>query len=1024
MKIKNIIKKFLSVILCVSILTPGIFIKTSAGAAVGTIASFELADSETNKDILKTIVLKSKTKYIDMAQNNPYVYARFDFRNVKIYIDGGNTTDWVSYYWRVSSLDPSVADFKGQSITASEAETSVSENPETTGIYDRNYFLRADIKSVGTTIVTVEMSPYADMSNSIIRTFTLKIIDDSNNGQLNATFQRSGNSANLNLSVPMQMKITDINTSVSISSVSGLDYSNLNSGASFEKPIAAYSWTAAVSEPGIAKISLSGTTDSFSDTISSSVTSGAGNRTIYIKPLSEGTVNIVFTITPSGGTFQAGTQTIAINITKTVGNIDFNPTFDVYSSRTNPEDVMIKIEDLNVMVNDVKTNIDSAFMPEADLNITVTVPANKLVENYADTGWTDVKNTINAQKTFAIDSDFLYYGLVNVPLTDSAKVNITVSGSVYGESRSVTKTADVKFVTEADNGQIMTLKFGDIANPENISDIYEGRMVKVLIDKNGNPESTIELGNFEAQIYDISQPNLKRILDGGEYTVKAAADKTDLVSISVDDSSKQISIVPQKAGTVKIKVTAVRNDVDSAYSVQFTLNISNFGILPADEGTVVSVALKRNNGINTIYTGEDKILYLQNGISDYGALTVNIDRVLVSAANKASTNYTDVLKNFKWQINTTAGGTDSSLLSLDNMSGTTDTGKAAINIGTEKISTETDPILLTITVFPQQSDGIYDTGNKSMSVQFEVVVNGLGGKFALDIDYTGEKINILTDKIGEDLLYYNFNGSNNAVEYMYCLKAAADGASQSAEKWLPVMGSSIDISRVIPKTASSAVYRIGVRLADAVPEEDGNFSPDNRKTVILNPRRTVTAAEKKSVVYKDGQIMLNNEDAEYINVIYTVGACETVNNEIINGKTGISLPLRNNPLGSTVAVQFAAQIDSENPANSRFASVPFKIKVPRIGKMPVIKDDKRKGRYTGFNGKMSWSATNNVATGSADGWTKCQNGFVSYANLRLAFPGLQKDASGEFYNLYVKTDAYNKTPESDILVVKIPADRY
>jgi hypothetical protein len=49
---------------------------------------------------------------------------------------------------------------------------------------------------------------------------------------------------------------------------------------------------------------------------------------------------------------------------------------------------------------------------------------------------------------------------------------------------------------------------------------------------------------------------------------------------------------------------------------------------------------------------------------------------------------------------------------------------------------------------------------------------------------------------------------------------------------------------------------------------------------------------------------------------------------------------------------------------------------------------------------------------------------VRYENLKLAFPGLETDVSGEFYNLYIKTAATSRTTESEVLIVKIPAHRY
>jgi hypothetical protein len=267
--------------------------------------------------------------------------------------------------------------------------------------------------------------------------------------------------------------------------------------------------------------------------------------------------------------------------------------------------------------------------------------------------------------------------------------------------------------------------------------------------------------------------------------------------------------------------------------------------------------------------------------------------------------------------------------------------------------------------------------------------------------------------VGDDKGYYNFTGS---PEYMYALRAAADGADQSAEQWMPFMGSSMDISALIPR-GGTLPFRIAVRDAGAQPEENGNYSAEDRKVTELNPRRTVTAAERRAVVYRDGRIIYNGLESGTEYIFYKIGPGGFERGEI-NANFGINVPRSANPLGNTVTIKFAAYIDYENGENNRFASAEFRINVPRTGRMPAVRDDRRR-KYNGFTARMMWSPT-----GEVESWESCSRGAVRYENLKFAFPGLRKDESGEFYELYLKTAATPRVPESEMIILKIPADKY
>jgi hypothetical protein len=111
-------------------------------------------------------------------------------------------------------------------------------------------------------------------------------------------------------------------------------------------------------------------------------------------------------------------------------------------------------------------------------------------------------------------------------------------------------------------------------------------------------------------------------------------------------------------------------------------------------------------------------------------------------------------------------------------------------------------------------------------------------------------------------------------------------------------------------------------------------------------------------------------------------------------------------------------VDGETEENNRFASAEFKVKIPKTGKMPAVKDNRKK-KFTGFTDKIMWSPAN-----AYNSWERCSKGAVLYENLDMAFPGLELDESGDYYNLYLKTAATSRAPESNVIIIKIPAEKY
>jgi hypothetical protein len=103
---------------------------------------------------------------------------------VRVFIDGGGTVEWGTYFWRAGSLNPDVAEVIG------ERKTDGDKNYFVNDAYNGDYFLRVDVLSAGTTVINVEVSANPDMSGSITRTFTIRVIDDSRDGEIRAAFHR------------------------------------------------------------------------------------------------------------------------------------------------------------------------------------------------------------------------------------------------------------------------------------------------------------------------------------------------------------------------------------------------------------------------------------------------------------------------------------------------------------------------------------------------------------------------------------------------------------------------------------------------------------------------------------------------------------------------------------------------------------------------------------------------------------------------------------------------------------------
>ncbi|MCL2816259.1 MAG: hypothetical protein FWD23_16825, partial [Oscillospiraceae bacterium] len=311
-----------------------------------------------------------------------------------------------------------------------------------------------------------------------------------------------------------------------------------------------------------------------------------------------------------------------------------------------------------------------------------------------------------------------------------------------------------------------------------------------------------------------------------------------------------------------------------------------------------------------------------------------------------------------------------------------------------------------------------------MTVYFRVIVNELGGEFDLVIDPDREVIMIeefQTVSSNKSANVYTFTGQ---PQYMYALRAVQDGSNHRNERWLPVMGSEIDISKLIPR---SGEYRLAVRLVDAEMDDDGFYSEDDRQMRPLGTRQTLSTADRRSVSYNNGMIKIAGGTQD---VLYRVGGISQWSTATLTtdeeNTDGIIVSPALFPLGGTIEIRFKPAEDS----NARFASPAFRIKIPKAGRAPRIRDNERRQILTGFTARMEWSAGPNEISDGEDGdgweWNTCPRGAVPYSQLAAVFEGLQSEGTGSnrFFNLYIRTAATAKMPPSAPVIFKIPANRY
>ena len=322
------------------------------------------------------------------------------------------------------------------------------------------------------------------------------------------------------------------------------------------------------------------------------------------------------------------------------------------------------------------------------------------------------------------------------------------------------------------------------------------------------------------------------------------------------------------------------------------------------------------------------------------------------------------------------------------------------------------------------ADATAEGDHRPMTVYFRVRVNELGGLFATVICHDTERLFIEefdgTGAIGDTIREYTFDGD---VRYMFVLNAVLPGNSQANERWLPVMGSTIDISRRIP-TSPTAVNRMAIRRIDG-EIQDGFFSEDDRQLVNIPGRRRVATAERRAIgIATNTNITPNRREIGLVTgtapqpVMFRVAGVTQWSRATLTTLGGIPAMPELFPMGGAVEMRL---VGDDNTFHARA----FRISVPRPGRAPRIRIGARQGVTTisGFNERMEWSA-------NGIDWTfvtREQRGRLSPAQALVAFPGLSTETIGAntFHRMYVRTaqraSGRRVTPASAPIIVRIPS---
>lgn len=202
------------------------------------------------------------------------------------------------------------------------------------------------------------------------------------------------------------------------------------------------------------------------------------------------------------------------------------------------------------------------------------------------------------------------------------------------------------------------------------------------------------------------------------------------------------------------------------------------------------------------------------------------------------------------------------------------------------------------------------------------------------------------------------NDSTKDVKYMYSPNATATTLARklAAEKWYPIYGDVLNISRFIPKNETSEIL-FAFRDADELPNSDGTYSSrilSNKNGKSINGRPNISQNVFKSSARYDSLSETIKISGDLLSGYdYRIGDGNWITNKT---NSSINVSSKYNSLGGTVIIRKSAV------AGSSFASNEYKAKIPKAPNRPNVRvNDKSQrlvGIITGTNG-YAWSSSEN-----------------------------------------------------------------
>jgi len=304
--------------------------------------------------------------------------------------------------------------------------------------------------------------------------------------------------------------------------------------------------------------------------------------------------------------------------------------------------------------------------------------------------------------------------------------------------------------------------------------------------------------------------------------------------------------------------------------------------------------------------------------------------------------------------------------------------------------------------------------------------------------------------IGKSDLAKNISVAHDG-EYMYALKAVSDDfldsfnragrqnrkiAALKREKWYPIYGGGIDISKVIPARGARnprKQYYIAIRRADDIFNSETGYA--SRVAVMIKPRygeRNLNRfieydAEREKIVLSQ-----DYPDGDHLNIIYRYDFFDPISGMLTKDGAefgmNISVSGRLFAMGGSVYVSTMPFIkEGEYGQEVEFArSREVKVRIPRVPAEPAIRVDPDAERLTSIKkDSLEWSLTGGENPGAWQPYERTEAN-LPFAEIPETFAGLDEnniDENGN-YIIYFRTRAVpGRSPVSLPKKILIPAGK-